>query len=69
MAWLQVVLLVIALVAVPWMLLPKPLILRKQHIQVRAAFLMSMILRAGVLDVRSGYLRECWSHERCMRFS
>lgn len=29
----QVVLLVAALVAVPWMLLPKPLILRKQHIQ------------------------------------
>ncbi|CAI7788616.1 unnamed protein product [Closterium sp. NIES-53] len=31
----QIVLLFIALIAVPWMLLPKPLILRAQHIQVR----------------------------------
>jgi V-type H+-transporting ATPase subunit a len=34
---LQMVLLVVALVAVPWMLLPKPLILRRQHIQVQAS--------------------------------
>lgn len=31
--YVQVVLLVVALVAVPWMLFPKPFILRKQHIQ------------------------------------
>jgi len=31
--YVQIVLLVVALVAVPWMLFPKPLILRKQHIQ------------------------------------
>ena len=35
--WLQIVLLVVAMVAVPWMLFPKPLILRKQHIQVQAS--------------------------------
>uniref|UniRef100_A0A7I4DIP4 V-type proton ATPase subunit a n=2 Tax=Physcomitrium patens TaxID=3218 RepID=A0A7I4DIP4_PHYPA len=31
--YVQIVLLLVALVAVPWMLFPKPLIMRKQHIQ------------------------------------
>eukprot|EP00246_Nothoceros_aenigmaticus_P002154 TRINITY_DN12951_c0_g1_i1.p1 TRINITY_DN12951_c0_g1~~TRINITY_DN12951_c0_g1_i1.p1 ORF type:complete len:811 (+),score=146.20 TRINITY_DN12951_c0_g1_i1:67-2499(+) len=31
--WVQVTLLVIALIAVPWMLFPKPLILRSQHLK------------------------------------
>ena len=33
----QIVLLLVALVAVPWMLFPKPLILRKQHNQVQGS--------------------------------
>ena len=31
--FVQIVLLLLAFVAVPWMLIPKPLILRNQHLQ------------------------------------
>lgn len=40
----QLVLLLLALIAVPWMLLPKPFLLKKQHEEVHFSFLVDFFV-------------------------
>lgn len=56
---MQVILLLLAVIAVPWMLFPKPFILKKLHTEVSIAFYLSCL---SFFDRCNNTVPLCWKN-------